>query len=64
MIDGQKFGIFVLLLLGANFITNLVNQYLPSQEGLFGWFLGIVIPAAILWLLLKQWGKEAGVKLS
>ena len=64
MIDGQKFGIFVLLLLAANFITSLVNQYIPTQAGIFGWFLGILIPAATLWMLLKQWGKEAGVKLS
>ena len=61
--DYQKFAIFVILLVAANFVTQYVNQMIPTQSGILGWMLGIVIPAGILWLLLKQWGKDAGVRV-
>lgn len=61
--DYQKFAIFVLLLVIANFLTTWVNQMIPSQSGILGWAMGILIPAVILWLILRQWGGDAGIQV-
>jgi hypothetical protein len=60
--DYQKFGWFVVLLVIANFLSNYINDILPTTSGIVGWFVGIIVPSGILYFLLKKWGKDAGVK--
>lgn len=61
--DYQKFAWFVILLVIANFLSNFINDMLPDTSGILGYAIGILLPSGILYLLLKKWGRDAGVEV-